>query len=87
MIKLKTRSVTVLTDDEIALVSGGAVTDTQGGETNRCGSDWCMSNECNSDWCISVKCESDGCMSHYCESEGACASHLCEMTDAETCNG
>lgn len=78
MLKLKKRNVTVLTNDEVALVSGGVET-----YSTRCDnpSNWCGSDGCTSDWCISNDCDSDGCISYNCDSDGACASEACQFTD------
>jgi hypothetical protein len=74
MIKLNTRSVTVLTDDEVALVSGGFRSDpTSWG----CGSNICGSGICGSDVCQSFGCDSLGCDSYGCHSLG-CNSNGCE---------
>lgn len=83
MLKLNKRKVTMLTDDEVALVSGGGDTmDSQrcgsgGCWSNGCASDWCMSNNCISENCMSVNCESDTCPSVGCESQTGCFSMGC----------
>ena len=78
MIKLSTRKVTMLTDDEVSLVSGGGI-DTM--DSRRCGSDGCWSGGCWSDGCWSDGCNSDLCMSWgECESD-VCVSLGCESSD------
>jgi hypothetical protein len=88
MIKLKTRSVTVLTDDEVKLVSGGRDTDEHGDGNNTswfchsdgCTSNFCMSHECDSNLCASQgHCDSDQCTSFcdYPETQAGCESHEC----------
>lgn len=78
MLKLKKRTVTVLTNDEVSLVSGGIET-----MSGRCDnpSNWCASGNCTSDWCGSFGCDSDGCVSNICDSDGTCASYNCNYTD------
>lgn len=91
MIRLKARRVTILTDDDIAQVSGGGVTD--GGEYDtfltsvvHC-SDGCESWGCESQGCTSFNCESVGCESNNCQSNG-CESNHCNSNDCASnyCN-
>ncbi len=77
MLKLKSRKVTVLTDDEVSLVAGGASSE----DSSRCSpSDMCLSGACGSDICMSTVCDSDWCLSFNCDSEGTfCISISCGM--------
>ena len=79
MIELKKRSITVLTDDEVKLVSGGRSSDLSFiCWSENCGSFICWSDGCDqsfvcySDGCDSYACASDGCFSYGCASEGVC---------------
>lgn len=89
MIKLKMRSVTMLTDDEVKLVSGGAFT--TGGPHD---SEGCQSFGCDSYGCNSFGCDSYDCNSWYCDSNGCdtwpnCGSDDCQSNDCESnlCTG
>lgn len=79
MIKLKTRSISVLTDDEVKLVSGGSRTDLNHSVDGCDGSWFCTSNECPSNFCMS-----DGCDSFFCVSEGHCDTNACNSFDCDT---
>ena len=76
MIELKKRSITILTDDEVKLVSGGGFSVLSLiCDSDNCGSFICMSDNCGSfvcmsDNCDSAFCESNECFSGVCMSEG-----------------
>ena len=73
MIKLKTRNVTVLTDDEVKLVSGGLRTmDSNGCHSGGCDSGGCESWQCGSYGCESHMCWSNDCGSYLCWTDGNC---------------
>lgn len=62
MLKLKARNVTILTEDEVSLVAGGA--DTPGKTTGGPGfTDFCPSDACVSDQCpgTSADCPTQSC--------------------------
>ena len=81
MIKLKTRRVTVLTDDEIKLVSGGG---DPVKETDRCEESWfCMSDGCDSNFCNSNDCNSNICNSGECDSNGCLSNDRCHTENIE----
>lgn len=65
MLQLKKHRVSVLTDNEVALISGG-----QQSASELCHSEGCESNVCISSDCVSYVCWSDGCDSIGCASEG-----------------
>ena len=90
MIELKKRSITVLTDDEVKLVSGGGFSMSFVCNSDNCGSFICISNfDCGSFVCMSDGCDnsficmSDGCDSNICNSND-CFSHGC-MSEGNGC--
>lgn len=82
MIKLKTRSVTMLTDDEVKLVSGGTQTDSGG-----CWSFFCDSGDCNSWFCDSMDCNSWYCESIWCDSWPSCETNDCDSDMCASARG
>lgn len=77
--KLKTRNVTILTDDEVALVSGGAVSDLYTfycGPTQEGGCDTLQTLECHSRECDPY--ETVGCSINTClDTEAQCNTEAC----------
>lgn len=85
MIKLKTRNVTLLTDDEVSLVSGGTDTDTRGGFTdNSCFECFFSMGMCIESHNVCSGPTYGDCNSLHCPSEWDCPTDTnvhCDTTD------
>ncbi len=75
MIKLKTRNVTLLTDDEVSLVSGGTDTDTRPSFTDESCFD-CVFTALNCVETFNVCYSYDDCGSLYCPTEWDCPTDI-----------
>lgn len=84
MLKLKTRRVTVLTSDQIGMVSGGDG-DEGGVNSDVCESNICYSDVCESNGCVSNMCVSNGCYSYQCVSQGCLSQGECHTEQSLRC--
>lgn len=95
MFKLKTRSITVLTDEQASLVAGGATVKVVAAKNaiaipgkaavadDSATGDFCVSIGCTSDNCDSYVCTSTNCDSDVCDSFGCASDDGCYSAECD----